>query len=449
MALRVFLHDWWWPAYVLVCPWIFWWGAQSASEAVEFTYYLQALALAVFLAGGLIFELLSRPDLRLRDTIHLPRHFSRHPAVTLALAFGVWAVIAAGFAPSPIVAFLGSLYGSGDGAAWAMGLSLAFVLVYVQGLRDSRLASRILSMLLVSGFSLAVLAILEVLRNQALQPHALSVPMGSFNGPGHLAGMLTLVAAVAVAWWYQNNRLALVTALVLAVAIGLASKRAVLIGLLLALGAGWRTPFRLLLAAVVVALGLWTGFQGAASQQALARDLGDPTTFSTRAELWEAALAGVLARPITGWGAGQFDEVWPRYLNRQDVETYLRLEFGIQEVLHTSYTPFGPPAFLVRNASGEVVSFFVTPWKSHNQLLEVGLLRGLAGLALYLLLISMLVRPAWLGNPAAVGILAYLGFTMLWFVPTQVEGVMWVLWAVALLPPAATKPRLQPAKPGG
>lgn len=52
MALRVLLHHWWWPAYVFVCPWVFWWGARSAGEALVFTYYLQALLLAGFLVGG-------------------------------------------------------------------------------------------------------------------------------------------------------------------------------------------------------------------------------------------------------------------------------------------------------------------------------------------------------------------------------------------------------------
>jgi len=446
MALRVLLHHWWWPAYVFVCPWVFWWGARSAGEALVFTYYLQALLLAGFLVGGLILELLCRPSLRLRDIIHLPQLFSRHPAVVLALAFGIWAVVAAGFAPASIVAFLGSLYGSGDGAVWALGLSLVFVLVYTQGLRDSRLTTRILTALLVSGFFLAVLAIIEVLRNQAFQPHALSIPMVSFGGPGHLAGMLTLTVAVALAWWYRKNRLVLVAVFPLTLAIGLANRRAALIGLLLALSSGWRTPYRLVLATGVVALGLWIGFQGAANQPKLTRDLGDQTTFSTRVQLWKAALGGVLARPITGWGAGQFDEVWPRHLSAEDLQTYLGLEFGIQKVLNISYTPYGPPAFLVRNAEGVVTPFFITPWKSHNQLLEVGLLRGLVGLTVYLLLVVMLLRPAWQGDPAAVGILAYLGFTMLWFVPTQVEGVMWVLWAVALLPQSATRPMPQPAK---
>ncbi len=447
MALRVFLHHWWWPVYVFVCPWIFWWGARSAGEALEFTYYLQALALIVFLVGGLLLELMCYPNFHLRDTIYLPLLFLRHPTVALPATFGLWAVVAAAFSPSPIVAFMGSLYGSGDGAAWALGLSVIFMLVYAQGLRDSRLPSRIFTALLVSGFLLAGLAIIEVLRDKAFQPHALSAPMASFGGPGHLAGMLTLVAAVALALWYRNNRLALLTALPLTLAIGLTNRRAVLIGLSLALFAGWRTPYRFLIAIGIVALGLGVGFWGAAKEPKLIRDLGDQTTFSTRVQLWKAALGGVLARPITGWGAGQFDEVWPRYLSNGDLQTYMGLEYGIKEVLNISYTPSGPPAFLIRNKEGEVRAFFLIPWKSHNQLLEVGLLRGAVGLAIYLLLLVMLVRPAWQGNPASVGILAYLGFTMLWFVPTQVEGVMWVLWAVALLPQSAAQPMPQPAKP--
>lgn len=435
MVSRVFLHQWWWPIYAAIYVLLFYPtfpvnpGA-SLSNALSEGYLVRIYVTVFFLMVGFILEWAAHPSLRFRDVRYLPRALRQHPAVALALLYGSWSLVTASFALEPIAVLMGSFFGSGDGALFGLALVGLFLLVYLQTLRDPGLPRRLAWAVVVSGVLMALLAIVEVITRQGvLYPiHPGSLPMVSFPQKGHLAGFFVLVVGILLGFLRRPIALAIPTLLVICVALGTTFNRSALLALVIGglwLIGRWQ---QLLVVLLVVTLGLSMGwFMVGTLNSEGERQLASSTTAQTRYYIWKAAIGGILERPVTGWGAGQFDMVWPRFLSKEELDQYAQREWGVKRVRDVFLTPGASPVLLVEQADGTTAIKGVSVWKAHNQFLDIALLRGLVGLLCYLGLFWYVFRALGKFPPLAMGLIVYHAFLLLWFAPFHIEGTLWAV----------------------
>lgn len=435
MVSRVFLHQWWWPIYaaiyvLLFHPTFLVNPSANLSNVLSEGYVVRAYVTAFFLVVGFALEWLAHPRLHLRDARHLPRVLRHHPAIALASLYAFWSLTTAFFTLEPIAALMGSFYGSGDGALFGLALVGVFVLVYLQTLRDPELPRRLAWAVVISGVLMALLSIIEIITRQGvLYPiHSGSLPMVSFPQKGHLAGFFVLVVGILLGFLRQPSRVAIPALLAVSVALGATFNRAALLAV--GLGGLWLIGKwqRLFVVAMVIALGLSIGwFMVSTLNSEGERQLANNTTAQTRYYIWKAAIGGILERPLMGWGAGQFDMVWPKFLSEEELDRYAQMEWGVKRVKDVFLTPRASPVLLVEQTDGTVAIKGISIWKAHNQFLDIALLRGLVGLLCYLGLLWYVFLSIRKFPPLAMGLITYHAFLLLWFAPFHIEGTLWAV----------------------
>ncbi len=422
MTALAVLRAWWWPAFVLVYP-LLAWPVQGPSRAgaAELHWWIAGVALL----GGLLLELTAPRPAALGNLVTWARS---RPAVLIALLFGAWCLLAAAFAPDQRAAYLGGAFDHADGALWVGAMVLLFVLVARAHTRDPDLSRRLTWALAVAVAVVSVGALVEVARGAGIfyKYIARDMPLVSFPQKGHLAGLLVMGAAAAAGLAGRARWLAVLPALALGLTVNRAGWLALAVVLVFLL---WRERQRWPLAlTLVVAVGagylLVNQQQGGNTKQAT-----DEGSLTSRTYFWRSAARGILARPLTGWGGGQYYLHWGDYLTLPELKANIKLE--LNETL-LSYTSGEKTPFHTRNAQGETLNRYYTAWKAHNELLEQGLMHGLVGLALYLTLLVLTLaqaRRAPLGAFAAF--LGYQVFLLLWFVIPESDGLLWSVWALS------------------
>lgn len=435
MFSRVFLHQWWWPIYAAIYVLLFYPTflvnpGTSLSNMLSEGYLVRGYVTVFFLMVGFMLEWSAHPGLRLRDARHLLRALRNHPAVALALIYAFWSLVTTYFSIEPIAALMGSFYGSGDGALFGLALVGVFVLVYLQTIRDRELPRRLAWAVVISGVLMALLAVVEIVTRQGVMYpiHPGSLPMVSFPQKGHLAGFFVLVVGILLGFLRRPTAVAIPALFVISVALGTTFNRAALLAVSfvgLWLVGKWR---QMVVAGLVIGLGLSMGwFMVRALNSEGERELANNTTAQTRYYIWKAALGGILERPLTGWGAGQFDMVWPRFLSREDLDKYAQMEWGVKRIKDVFLTPRASPVLLVEETDGTVAIKGITVWKAHNQFLDIALLRGLVGLLCYIGLFWYVIRSLSKFPPLAMGLIVYHAFLLLWFAPFHIEGTLWAV----------------------
>ncbi len=430
---------WWWPAFAFVYPLL--WAPWSNMRAAAYTVHIGFAIVA--LAGALALEGWTRRDLRLTALARSAGRLLVRPPVAVAFGFMLWAWVAALASPQPGPALTGSLTEYSNGAYEFLLLFVLFTLVYAGVRRDPKLAGRIALAVVASGAVLAILALVEVLSHHALMYKGIAVrdlPMVSFPQKGHLAGMLALATGTAlgtgVAW----------IVLVIAAGIGLTVNRAASLALLPAIILA--RPVRigriaLMVLAVVAGLGLgtWVAKQ---PQSHVSKRIVSDQSLKSRAYLYLAAVRGIAARPVTGWGGGVFEMHWTDFLSLDELSGFAKAQWGAGPVVKVLHSEGSYPVLIAQPAPGAAGSSSkvriipVTAWHSHNQFLEIGLQSGLVGLLLYLTLLAFGLRGLRRGNPLSLGLLTYFIFLQLWFVIPETRGLLWVVWAAAI---ASSEPR--------
>lgn len=429
------IYRWWWAVFAAVYPLIFV-PSERGFWGLNYTYHITFTV--VFVLGAAFFEWFAHPHLRLRDIRLLPQILWQHKPVFVALIFGLWGVLAAFFTPVPVVALMGSLARSGDGALASLLFVFVLIFVYIQIWRDSKALERVALGVVASGLLLSMGSVLEIALGKGLifaPPSPADLPMVSFPQKGHLAGYLVATLGVALAFWFRKPSWDfLLASLLIAFALGLTYNRAAFLGLAAVLLIGvWRYPrlglwaSGLTILAVLAGIG-WTQMRGVGGQ----KELASTGSMQARLLFWKAAWGGILERPVWGWGGGNFDYNWPLFLSPSEQEQFLRFEVGAYKMIDYISAPGTVPVWVVENEKGQRYTQSIVLWKSHNQLLEVALHRGLVGLGLYLVLLIYSL-PAFLRiTPGATGLWAYHTFLLLWFIPFFSEGVLWVLFALAV-----------------
>jgi O-antigen ligase len=425
--------EWIWPIYVFVYPLFFVPWSNNSWELSRDGRVFWSVGICVVACIALWLQF---PKTQLLDIKQLPRFLWKHKILIWVLGFMGWLLVATLLTPVPIHSLLGLF---GDDARGALHLciwGLVFVLVYIQGLYIPNLVRRIVQAGILAGVVMGCAATAEILLGKTLFYGSAAVgtlPVATFPQRGHLAGFFVLVLPMMLVIKGYSKYLAMgITGL----ALGLTFTRAAV----LAVGAStayWalHTPWKKSLQAIgiigiaVLAGQAWIQFYVPASQ----RDLGSPQTLEIRVLMAKAALKGIQDRPVFGWGATYFEQVWPQYLSRGDLELYLQKEFGIAKLQRHIQTPGANPTFLVKMPDGESTMRSVSLWRAHNQFLEIALQAGLVGLVLYLAILLGVVPGAVRLQPAAMGVLAYHGFLLFWHLPFHAAGLLWALMACAAL----------------
>ncbi len=426
------LDRWLWPSFAFLS--LCWFVPGGINDWTSGVLHRQIL-----LAGAL---LLGLP----LEYLYLSRRVSwlwlrANPAPIIALAFGIWTLVASGASEYPIESLTGTLQHGDFGAIWYSGLSLAFIGVYLNTRRVPGAARRLTLGVVLAGIVLAVLALLEVLLGRPLIIASSKVPVATFLGPGHLAGALVLAAGLALGMLGTRVVAALAPTFLLAVALGATMTRTGplalgVVFLLLALLIGRRYWRRLALGVLVTGGGIMLGIQLANAPKVVerqdVRDVGDATSLRTRALLAGAAIEGIADRPLFGFGGGNaFASDWYRYMSREELAEFLVLDHGFTHFAEVVDNGAGSPLFVDQLADGSRRLYSISGQKIHNQLLDMTIMWGvIGGLLLFALVLTTL--PSLLTvEPVAVGMAAIMTFLMLWFAMTQLEGALWCCWAAA------------------
>ena len=130
----------------------------------------------------------------------------------------------------------------------------------------------------------------------------------------------------------------------------------------------------------------------------------EPVQYQGRAILYKIALKGVLVKPIFGYGGPQFKSNWMNLLNKTELleffQGFYSLKFTkvlqgfdvetivFKDIKIIQDQESGNTLFQTRDKNNKVGFTSVDLWKAHNQFLDIALMWGLVGLALYITLIT-------------------------------------------------------------
>lgn len=426
MTIRL-VRDWWWPLYVFAYPLLAWPGRPN----LEAAFSIRAYVTVAFILVGIALEL-SAPEWRSASLIRsAARGIARHRPVSLALVFIAWVLVAALFSPNRAIALTGSLVAYGDGAMWMVGMVCVFALTYVRALHSPHVASRIAAAVVASGVVLTAGALTELVIHHGLvyQVAGRNLPVVTFPQKGHLAGMIALAGGVALGLAPK------VLVPILGFGIGLCLNRSAGLALtatcLVPIPRSRRalvTALSVLLIAVAAMVGggiVSKAMTGSAKQVASAH------TLESRTFYYRAAARGIAARPLLGWGGGNFEFAWPAFLSPAELSRFGRAEWGFEDVVSAQLSDAGPPVLAVHDASGRLQLVTIDTFKAHDQLLEAALMWGIPGLVFYAALFAFGLLGVRRGEPLSLGILAYALFALLWFVIPETQGLLWAMLGAA------------------
>mgnify|MGYP001627211013 CR=1 FL=1 len=438
LGYMMFLQKNLWPIFVFLYPLVVLpWTLMPGRPGVVLA---KMLLTGLFLFLGILIEMQAHPHAHLRDLLHLPKHLRKDLPTALLLALALVMGLSSAFSPEPIVALTGSLSDFSDGLFFSLAMVGIALLVYLRAQKDSDLPRRLALGVLLGGAVLVALSIGEVVLGRSVfYPTApqWALPVVTFPSKGHLAGYFTLMAGVALG---LRSSFGLYLS---AVGVGLTFNRAALLALaVLALLAFWRAPRHSLRVVFMLVLGLLSGMGMIRLAPAGAeRSLTDPGTFFTRLYYWKAALGGIAARPLLGWGGGVFDIYWPNFLTIEQLEHFIQSEWGYKdnELVGINSQSGTLPTFLLKKAKPDksrgkdFLLLRVIGFRAHNGFLEVALKWGLVGLGLYFILLLTNITPRLLEmEPLALGLLSIHVFFLFWFAIPEEEGVIWVLMGAGL-----------------
>lgn len=395
----------------------------------------RALICAIVAVFGLIIEALAVPNARWSTSL---RWLRRNPLALLAVIFGIWTIIASLASQHPSISLLGAIGTNGESALWYIVMVALFLGAYRHCQR--RPATRkLLALAVVSSASIvALVGVVEVVLGHSVIRDAFQVPVVTFPGAGHLAGYFVLAIWITVSGlWRDWNVYLLLCLLVLTVGLGVTVNRT-------GIGVALISPFVLWLltrrwkGAVVLGIvsGLALGFGLAKVVDAPTRgerSLAAVGSLKTREYLWRSASRAILAQPVFGWGGGDiFSSVWHEFLPFEEVDEFMRLEFGIDQLVAIEGDEF-PSIFIYRDATGNNRLMTVTRVHAHNQLLDIGKMWGLVGVLLYCGLLAGLLPGAFSGQPLSIAVLGIHMVYILWFSVPEIEPTMWLIWGAGVV----------------
>ena len=435
------LRKGWWPVFAFVYPLFVW--PEPFIGTIGHNYIPYQYFTLFFVIGGV---LLIQPYLKEKGRTEGRYFLFRHSAVVLVLVFGGWLLVASLAAEHPTISLTGALGGPFESALSTLLLLGVYILAYFSVQADKTVGRYIVYAVVASGSLLAVLGLLEVVIHTGLLfPYdAVDVPSVTFPQRGHLAGFFALSVGVSLGLFRRGGKFFLLAVFVGSLGAGLAINRAFLVALLGTLLLLLRKPKLFVLAAPLSVVGFAAG---GVITKALTptneRTVTSSVAATARFDYWQIALDGIAARPVFGWGAGQFHYFWHEVASPETLKAWWLHEKFVELESVVDNSDFDP-LFSIKDANGASSLMALDGWKAHNQYLDIALMWGLVGLALYLGILWTALQGLKHNVAAAYGVLAYHLFLLFWFVPLQVLGVLWLLLAVAAGEARSARRSLEP-----
>jgi hypothetical protein len=430
------IRRYWWAGYVVLYAILFWpLQNPNASGSTQIRLLLSFFAVL----GGFFLTWTAYPDLRLSNIKNIVPFAKKHPAPFVALLFGFWAVFSSLFSKIPIIGFLGDLNSNVDSAFGTVLLSLVFFLVYFEVIRDQKIKDIFILVMRYLLIIFIVLAIIEViLRKSFLIPSALisDLPVLNFGSNGHLAGFIILLTGGFFSLLTTNLQNTLLLLLLSSFTIGLAFSKAPYASFsatsfFFALNKKVKIA---LSSAVVIAIGALLGFGFIfLVNQAFKRDLTEPVQYQGRVILYKIALKGVLGQPIFGYGGPQFQDSWRKFVTPDELAQFFKAFYLVKYVRTIRDENTGIEMFQVLNDKNKPSFMSISTWKAHDQFLDVALMWGLVGLALYLWLISFSFKNLLRFDFFALSVFAYMIWNLFWYMTIESEGIFFVILAVSCI----------------
>lgn len=460
------LLRWWWPVFVALSLLIFipnaeWAGMWPSGTLIH--YYWGALA---FL-GGLVLELSLHPNLGFKDLAKIPAAlWGRYRPILWIVLFSIVMAISSELSPNPIFSWTGAPFDTRDATLAQYCFMGIAILAFIRVQHDPHLIYNTLKAIAVTGLLLSIGALIEVFSGHGLyiNTDSGSLPTLLFHGTGQMGGVFLLCGAAALLSYLHNRQAGWLIIFALNIyTMGLTINRASVLGLgimLLAMlawdllrkqGQAKMLVWALLIVGVCIPVGWWSknSILGISRGSALSA-----ATVETRQDIWDITWKGVLKRPITGWGAGQFQRHWFRGISTEQAVRQIRNEKGnalnfsaLVQIPNPDQDPKDIAFVFKLGNTDQTYKFTWATWRSHNVFLDVLVSWGFPGLALYLVgLLSILPK---LGrNPVGWIVLAYHVYLFTWFVIPHTIGALWLLWGLALyLPTQPTRPETPTADP--
>ncbi len=354
------VERWWLRLGAFLLPLAMWWDT-----------YDQYVLPKVLVARVLIFGLLILGLVRVLITRQL--EIKRTPLDLPLLAFLGSAALSTVFAQNANVAVFG-IYSRYDGLVTIVTYALLFWLS-AQAIRGPDDARALLRALLVSGYLVAFIAIVQSVNDSLRQGGSLAPAFGTLGQRNVLGAFLAML--LPLAYWelvrartWSGRVLALNLLAVMGLALLLTLSRTAWFGAALAgvvLLAGTRTTtarLRLLAVMIFLAAGVFLAALGPAgilsanhSVAERVTSLLDPKSWVLREAVWRDSVQLIASRPLVGYGPDNFGLVYPRF------------EAGFVDVLQVD--------------------------KAHADTLQVAATQGLIGLAAYLFLLGAFIRAFW------------------------------------------------------
>jgi O-antigen ligase len=423
------IYSWWWPIYVFLYP-VFLLETNNpgrvsvTNSKIEFTLTWAVLGLILRVSQinswwKLSFYTLSK------------RLVAWNPITFLFLAYGIWSLIASCFANDPSTALTGTLVEGDEGGFWIFLLCIISLLAYSQSKEEPNFSKLIGRALVSSGLLLVLMACIEIFSGKGViyTVNTQFLPMVTFPQKGHLSGYLGFCLVAGFFYASEKSRLYLfymLSLLLISFILGYIQNRASLIQISIALIfitflLGPKIGLRNILFVLLFCFlgGLFQGY----TQTSISSNRQNLNTLETRVIYWRAAVNMIAQRPIFGWGAGGYYEHWSETLSFSQIRKAIYLEQGL------FYKSNDGPVFYTRDKRNKLTTLIFSLWRSHNQFLEVGLIRGYLGLLIYIALLFLcFVRT----NALSIAIIGYHIFLSLWYLPVESVGVLWVIWSASL-----------------
>jgi len=359
------LERWFLRIGLFLLPLAYWWGTYDR-------YVLPKMLVARLLVLGLLAFYLAR-TLTTRTLV-----VKRTPLDLPWLAFLASALLSTFFAENQNVAVFG-IYSRYDGLLTIATYAAVFWLS-VQALDGPDDARALLRVLLVSGYAVALIAILVCIAD-SMRLGAFEPAFGTLGHKNVLGEFMVLVCPLAywelvaarswsprilaanalavcgLALYLTNSRSAWVAAIAAALVVAVAVR-----------GPGLRAAIAGV-AAVALVVGAIAALTASQPQRIALNDAGE------RPGIWRDSVMLIASRPLTGYGPDSFGMVFPRFQDRQFLQ---QLD------------------------------------KAHAETLQIASTQGVLGLAAYLLLLIAFIRAFWRGRlmPGAYAVMAgWIGYT--------------------------------------
>jgi hypothetical protein len=438
------LERYWWPCVALIYPLVnmFWVIPPLRLLSINFS---RDVLTVVAIFGGALIEWRAHPELHLSDIARLLKALWKHPLLMIGFGLAIWVIISSFLSEDPGVALTGSLSNGSDSALSYLGLIGLMTFAYLYYQRMSIEVPQLWDFVLASGVILSVLALIEILTMRSLMnPREIelsSLPIVTFEGNGHLAGYLALVFGGAVSQWLRKNKNMIPVMVLTSLAMSICFNRTSIVASFITNLLGLRTPKLVLITALIVASGFFTGqklleIQRDRSNEVIAFD--DQGNVSGRAYLIEMGINGLLERPVFGFGGSLFSRNWYRFLPRKKLEEFLLVAYKWKLVkildAEKSYIVFS-----VVKPNGNQTMGHVAVIKAHNQLIDVGLMWGIPGIILYFALVIFGLKNLFRFRFESFAIFAYSIFSLTWFASDQAHGVLFILIGLSQVKSSALK----------